>query len=394
MSIVKTVSIAADEHVPKLVRLLGTPAPEGATVDQQRTNMVAWLEKRRIDDHKSVVENHPYEQVVPPEHVLKHEQCFGRYFSAVAPYCTEKCAFALRCVETLQKSVNSILNNGSSLTEAKEGLTKQERKKQMAKEIKNMSKAPVKTKNPEPELEEEEPTLLDEDEVLDEEEDEAPAPKKKASAPAKKAPEPEEEDEEAEEEDEVLEEEAPEEADEEPAPVKKAAPAKKKAPEPEPEEDEEAEEEDPAEEEEPEEEDEEEEPAPAPKKKVAAPPPAPKKATPPPPPPAPKKAAPAATTEKLAKKVPVFAPFGADVMIKLTVTDNPLKASDSAFDLVNEALALAGTEGRITQQQLFDCISKIFIVGDDAEEKENVLKGIAEELKDKGVLKLVRLKTA
>lgn len=349
---------ATDEQLPKLIRLLGTPA--SGKVEEQRSTMMEWMEKRRVDDGKAIINNHPYEQVKPPLHVVQKEQCFGRYFSAREPYCAEKCAFAAECLHTLQASVAQILKGGSSLTESKEGLTKDERKKIMAKDIKNAKKAaapvaPKKTRNPEPEeIDEEEPTLEEEEDEVEEVEEEA------------------DEVEEVEETEDEDEEEEAEESDDE-------------------DEDDEDSEEDDEEEEDADEEDEEEE-KPAPKKAPAKAAPvkeAPKAKE------APKKAAPApsSVTGQLTKKVVPFEPFGAGVVVKLNSDENTLKGSDTAHDLVNELLAVA-EDSRLSQVQFLEAIQKVFVISDDKSEQSEVCKGIAEELKEKGVLKLVRAKTA
>jgi hypothetical protein len=350
----KQLAKATDEQLPKLVRLLGTPAT--GKLEEQRSTMMEWMENRRVDDGKAIINNHPYEQVKPPLHVVSKEQCFGRYFSAREPYCAEKCAFAAECLHTLQTSVAQIIKGGSSLTESKEGLTKEERKKIMAKDIKNAKKAaapvaPKKTRNPEPEeIDEEEPTLEEEeaDEVEEVEEEEE-------ADEVEEVEETDDEDEEEEEDDDEEEAEEVEETDDE---------------------------------------DEEEEEKPAPKKAPAKAAPAPVKEAPKAKE-APKKAAPASSsvTGQLTKKVTPFEPFGAGVVVKLNSDENTLKGSDTAHDLVNELLAVA-EDSRLTQAQFLEAIQKVFVISDDKAEQGEVCKGIAEELKEKGVLKLVRAKTA
>jgi hypothetical protein len=356
----KQLATATDEQLPKLVRLLGTPAT--GELEEQRSTMMEWMENRRVDDGRAIIKNHPYEQVKPPQHVVSKEQCFGRYFSAREPYCAEKCAFAAECFHTLQTSVAQIIKGGSSLTESKEGLTKEERKKIMAKDIKNAKKAaapvePVKEvkkkKAPEPEeVEEEETIALEDDEIEEVEEDEEEAEEVEETEEededdAEEVDEDEElegsEDTEADDEDEEEEEE--EEEEEKPAPKKapaKAAPVVKEAP-----------------------------------KKAEKAAPAPAKAT--------------SVTASLTKKVVPFAPFGDGVVVKLVSEENPLKASDSAFDLVNELYGVAEDQ-RVTQPLFLEAIQKVFVVSDDKAEQGEVCKGVAEELKEKGVLKLIRVK--
>ncbi len=379
MTLTEHLEQAKPHHVPRLVKLLGTPA--SGDVKEQHQTLIEWAKKRRIDDHKKVIENHSYEQIKPPLNVIQKEQCFGRYFSAQEPYCSEKCAFAAECVTTLRRSISQIIHDGISITESKEGLTKEERKKIMAKDVKNAKKAVAATtavkkpRNPEPEdlEEEDEPTLEDEDEVeeVEEEEDEAPRGRKVTKAVEEEEEDDEEEDDEEEEAEEAEEEDDDSEDDDDDS-------------EDDDEDEEEAEE---AEEDDAEEEDdeEEEEEKPVAKGRKAAPAAAPAAKAPA------KAAAPSSFIGALTKKVIPFAPFGADVVVKLNNDENTLKGSDSAFDLVNELLAVA-EESRVTQVQFLECIQKVFVVSDDKAEQGEVCKGVAEELKEKGVLKLIRFK--
>ncbi len=375
MSVLNLVKSARDEQVPKLVRMFGTPAPDGVGVDVHRATMMTWLEKRRLDDHQEIVANHPFEQIKPPETVLKLEQCFGRYFSAAEPYCSQKCAFAQECVSTLIKSVKLIVSGKSSLTEPKEGLTKKERKKIMANAAKPIAKPSKTAPAAEEEVVEEEPTLEEEETAPVEEE-----PTEENTAPEEPAAEEEPTEEnttpEATEEEPAAEEEAP--AEEEPA-------AEEPAEEP--------------------------EPAPAPKPKPAVKPapkaaPAPAKpavkpaAAPAKPAAAPKAAAPATkavTTASLTKKE--VCPWGPEVLIKVLTEENPVpeteqKAHDFAAEVIEFAKA-NGEDMRITQPQFFGIIDKVFDVEKlDHSDREGAVKGLAEEMKGHGLLKLVKVAAA
>jgi len=79
------------------------------------------------------------------------------------------------------------------------------------------------------------------------------------------------------------------------------------------------------------------------------------------------------------------------VLLKVIVEKNPLPKSDSGYDVaVGLLTAVKGGKPYVTQQQFFDIVDGLFEV--PSEKRQKVLTGIASELAELGIIKLVRIK--